>query len=82
MMQNFKAYKYRIYPTKDQEVLFNKTLGYCRVIKKDLPLKDRSQICECGDEISRDLDVAINIKNEAIQFYSIGSYLCLTDAEK
>lgn len=27
-----KAYKYRIYPTKDQQVLINKTFGCCRKI--------------------------------------------------
>lgn len=28
----YRAYKYRIYPTKEQEVLINKTLGACRFI--------------------------------------------------
>jgi putative transposase len=32
MMQILKAYKYRIYPTEDQEVLLNKTFGCCRVV--------------------------------------------------
>lgn len=27
-----KAYKYRIYPTKDQEILLNKTFGCCRYV--------------------------------------------------
>jgi len=82
MMQILKAYKYRIYPTTDQEVLLNKTFGYCRVIKKDLLLKDGPQIRDCGDEISRDLNDTVNIKNEVTRLYITGSYLCLTDAEK
>jgi putative transposase len=32
MIQILKAYKYRIYPTEDQEVLLNKTFGCCRVV--------------------------------------------------
>jgi len=32
MMQILKAYKYRIYPTEDQEVLLNKTFGCCKVV--------------------------------------------------
>jgi putative transposase len=32
MMQILKAYKYRIYPTIDQEILLNKTFGCCRVV--------------------------------------------------
>ncbi len=27
-----KAYKFRIYPTKEQEILFSKTFGCCRFI--------------------------------------------------
>lgn len=27
-----KAYKYRLYPNKEQEVLIQKTFGYCRFV--------------------------------------------------
>jgi len=42
------------------------------VIKKDLTLKDREWICDCGVEIFRDLNAAINIKNEALRLLAQG----------
>jgi len=45
----------------------SKLCSNCGVIKKDLTLADRSWICDCGVRISRDLNAAVNIKNEAIR---------------
>ena len=42
----------------------SKTCSNCGTIKKDLRLKDRTFICpECGFEIDRDLNAAINLMN-------------------
>jgi len=42
----------------------SKTCSKCGNIKKDLTLSDRTYICnECGFEMDRDLNAAINIKN-------------------
>ncbi|MBR5914800.1 MAG: transposase, partial [Selenomonadaceae bacterium] len=35
----------------------------CGKIKKELKLKDRIYRCECGLELDRDLNAAINLKN-------------------
>lgn len=50
MVKN-KAYKFRIYPTKEQEVLIQKTFGSCRFvfnkflgIKKDLYEKEKKSL--------------------------------------
>jgi len=46
----------RFYPS-------SKTCSCCGTIKKDLKLKDRTYICpECGAELDRDLNAAINLK--------------------
>lgn len=46
----------RFYPT-------SKTCSYCGYIKKDLKLSDRVYICECGNEMDRDKNAAVNLKN-------------------
>ena len=46
----------RFYPS-------SKTCSNCGNIKKDLKLKDRIYRCECGLEIDRDYNAAINLKN-------------------
>ena len=46
----------RFYPS-------SKKCSKCGRIKKDLKLKDRIYHCECGFEIDRDLNAAINLKN-------------------
>jgi putative transposase len=50
----------------------SKLCSCCGVIKKDLTLKDRSWICDCGVGISRDLNAAINIRNEAVRLLAQG----------
>ena len=47
----------RFYPS-------SKTCSKCGHVKKDLQLKDRVYVCsECGLEVDRDLNAAINLKN-------------------
>lgn len=46
----------RFYPS-------SKTCSCCGKIKKDLKLSDRVFRCECGAEIDRDINAAINLKN-------------------
>ena len=46
----------RFYPS-------SKKCSQCGRIKKDLELKDRIYQCECGFELDRDLNAAINLKN-------------------
>lgn len=41
----------------------SKTCCKCGIIKKDLKLKDRVFICECGNNIDRDLNASINLRN-------------------
>jgi putative transposase len=49
----------RFYPS-------SKTCSYCGNIKKDLKLSDRIYKCECGFELDRDLNAAINLENAKI----------------
>ena len=49
----------------------SKTCRHCGYVKKDLTLKDRKWICPgCGRLIDRDLNAAINIKNEGLKAIS------------
>lgn len=41
----------------------SKTCSSCKKIKKDLKLSDRVFKCECGNEMDRDLNAAINLAN-------------------
>ena len=43
----------------------SKTCSYCGYVKQDLKLSERYWICpNCGERIDRDINAAINIKNE------------------
>lgn len=51
----------RFYPS-------SKTCNHCGYIKRDLKLSDRTWICpECGTEIIRDQNAALNLKENAIR---------------
>ncbi|WP_155245521.1 zinc ribbon domain-containing protein, partial [Heyndrickxia coagulans] len=41
----------------------SKTCSSCGKMKHDLKLSDRVYRCECGNEIDRDLNAAINLAN-------------------
>ena len=45
----------------------SKTCSVCGVDKQELLLSERTYICDCGNAIDRDINAAINIKNEAIR---------------
>ena len=47
----------------DRFYTISKKCSKCGRIKKDLKLKDRVYQYECGFEMDRDLNVAINLKN-------------------
>jgi putative transposase len=45
----------RFYPS-------SKTCCVCGNIKTDLKLKDRVYVCDCGNQMDRDLNAAINLE--------------------
>uniref|UniRef100_UPI0025E00EFA zinc ribbon domain-containing protein n=1 Tax=uncultured Eubacterium sp. TaxID=165185 RepID=UPI0025E00EFA len=47
--------------TQEQKKLYDK----CGNIKKNLKLSERVYICSCGNRIDRDLNAAMNIREEA-----------------
>jgi putative transposase len=52
----------RFYPS-------SKTCSGCQKVQKELSLKERTYCCEhCGLEIDRDLNAAINLRNQAVSY--------------
>lgn len=45
----------------------SKTCSCCGVVVEELPLEVRSWVCECGALHDRDINAALNIKNEGIK---------------
>jgi putative transposase len=45
----------------------SKTCSVCGRVKEELPLSARAYVCECGAILDRDLNAAINIKNEGLR---------------
>lgn len=39
--------------------------------KKQIKLNERTYICECGNKLDRDINAAINIKNEGLRLLKI-----------
>ena len=67
----------RFYPS-------SKTCNHCGYIKKDLKLSDRAWVCpECGTEIIRDQNAALNLKENALKILTddIRSVLLLEQEE-
>ena len=50
----------RFYPS-------SKTCSVCGKVKKELPLSERIYRCGCGNEMDRDINAAINIREEGIR---------------
>jgi putative transposase len=48
----------------------SKTCSGCGNIKRELSLSERTYICDCGCILNRDINAAINIKNEALRMMS------------
>lgn len=78
MVKN-KAYKFRIYPTKEQEVLIQKTFGSCRFvfnkflgIKRDLYEKEKKslsygQTCKQLTELKNEYEWLKEVDSDALQ---------------
>jgi len=61
-MKQLLAYKYRIYPTEDQQVLLSKTCSSCDHKLEKLDLGTREWTCpNCGTHHDRDINAAKNI---------------------
>ena len=45
----------------------SKTCSFCGAIKDELPLSEREYRCDCGLILDRDINAAINIRNEGIR---------------
>ena len=52
MLRN-KAYKFRIYPTAEQEVFFNKTIGCSRFVFNRLLNESQEKFKETGKHLSK-----------------------------
>ncbi len=57
----------RFYPS-------SKTCSNCGQVKKDLTLRDRTYKCDCGLEIDRDLNAAVNILKEGLKSLEYNDY--------
>lgn len=63
----YKCEKYGIkFVEADKWYPSSKTCSNCGQIKQDLKLSDRKYICDCGLNIDRDLNAAINLANYSI----------------
>lgn len=49
----------------------SKTCSVCGCKKDELSLSERTYICDCGNILDRDINAAINIKNEGIRMLGI-----------
>jgi putative transposase len=57
----------RFYPS-------SKTCSGCQNVKKDLSLKERTYCCSrCGLEIDRDLNAAINLRNQSVSYTAVNA---------
>ena len=56
----------RFYPS-------SKLCSCCGKIKEDLKLSDRTYICSCGNIMDRDVNAAVNIRNEGKRILGLGA---------
>ena len=49
----------------------SKTCCVCGNVKKELTIEERTYFCECGNVMDRDINAAVNIRNEAIRMLAI-----------
>lgn len=76
MLKTFLAYKLAEQGKQlvivDKWYPSSKLCRFCRKVNKELTLADRTWICKfCGREIDRDINAAINIKNEGCRILGI-----------
>jgi len=45
----------------------SKRCSVCGAVKRELSLSERIYICDCGNALDRDVNAAINIRNEAMR---------------
>lgn len=51
----------------------SKMCNHCGHINSELTLSDREWICQCGKILDRDVNAAINIKNEGVRMITVGT---------
>ena len=54
-MKKQRAYKFRLYPDKQQEVLFHKTFGCCRFLYNRMLAVERRILSGAGDTVFEDI---------------------------
>lgn len=72
----FKCDKFGSYFIEVNPVNTSKTCCVCGLVH-DMKLKDRTVICECGNIMDRDINAAINIKNEGSRLLSSMDVCCI-----
>ena len=79
-MQRHRAYRVRIYPTEDQQIILSKTFGCCRLIY-NLALEQRRDFWRTGRKIAYTTWAAeIGALKAAFPFFSDAPYHCLQQA--
>ena len=75
MLKTFLAYKLAEQGKQliviDKWFPSSKKCRHCGAVNKELKLLDRKWICSCGKEPDRDINAAINIKNEGCRLAGI-----------
>ena len=63
----------------DRYFASSKICSVCGHKKKELALSDREYVCECGNRMDRDVNAAVNIREEGKRLYK---EMCLTAQKK
>jgi len=75
MLRNFLSYKLaeqgKLLITIDKWYPSSKLCRFCGTVNAELTLADRVWTCACGQVLDRDMNAAINIKNEGCRMLSI-----------
>ena len=75
MFSSFLGYKLREHGKQlikvDKWFPSSKTCSRCGAVKRELALSDRVYICCCGNIIDRDVNAAINIRDEAMRIMAL-----------
>jgi len=71
MFVSFLDYKLRVEGKQlirvDKWFPSSKTCSVCGAVKQELSISERKYICDCGSTMDRDVNAAINIRNEAVR---------------
>jgi putative transposase len=75
MLKQFLAYKLaekgKQVVVIDKWIPSSKMCRYCGTLNAQLTLADRIWTCSCGEQLDRDINAAINIKNEGCRILGI-----------